>query len=90
VPANYLPDFIAVLETGLTLLTEIKGRYADDADLKAKAAQRWVAAVNRTREYGTWRYLVITDPPKLMQELDGLGGPSLRGLVVRSYSTQGL
>jgi type III restriction enzyme len=74
VPANYLPDFIVVLETGLTLLTEVKGRYADDADLKAKAAQRWVAAVNRTREYGTWRYLVITDPPKLMQELDKLAG----------------
>jgi len=74
VPANYYPDFIAVLESGLTLLIEIKGRYADDADLKAKAAERWVAAVNRTRAYGTWGYLVITDPPKLMQELDNLAG----------------
>ncbi len=88
VPANYLPDFIAVLDNGLTLLIEIKGRYADDADLKAKAAQRWVAALNRSGENGTWRYLVITDPPRLMQELDVLGGPSLRGMVVRSYSTQ--
>ena len=67
-----LPDFIAVLATGLTLLIEIKGRYADDADLKAKAAQRWVAAVNRCGECGTWRYLVITEPPKLMLELDQL------------------
>ena len=74
VPANYLPDFIAVLACGLILLIEIKGQYADDADVKAKAAERWVAAVNRTGEYGTWRYLVITDPPKLMQELDGLAG----------------
>jgi hypothetical protein len=39
---HYYPDFIAVLTTGLTLLIEIKGRYADDADRKAKAAQRWV------------------------------------------------
>lgn len=74
VSAHYYPDFIAVLTTGLTLLIEIKGRYADDADLKAKAAQRWVAAVNRCGDYGTWQYLVITDPPKLMLELDQLTG----------------
>lgn len=84
VPAHYYPDFIAVLTTGLTLLIEIKGRYADDADLKAKAAQRWVAAVNRCGEYGTWRYLVITDPPKLMLELDQLTGgtPEAKELVL--------
>jgi type III restriction enzyme len=74
VPAHYYPDFIAVLMTGLTLLIEIKGQYDDAADLKAKAAQRWVAAVNRCGEYGTWRYLVIMDPPKLMLELDKLVG----------------
>jgi hypothetical protein len=74
VPAHYYPDFIAVLATGLTLLIEIKGRYADDADLKARAAQRWVAAVNRCGEHGSWRYLVITEPPKLMLELDRLTG----------------
>ena len=84
VPAHYYPDFIAVLTTGLTLLIEIKGRYADDADLKAKAAQRWVAAVNRCGEYGTWRYLVITEPPKLMLELDQLTGgtPEAKELVL--------
>lgn len=42
-----LPDFIAVLVVGLILLIEIKGQYGDDADLKAKAAERWVATVNR-------------------------------------------
>lgn len=84
VPAHYYPDFIAVLATGLTLLIEIKGRYADDADLKARAAQRWVAAVNRCGEHGSWRYLVIAEPPKLMLELDRLTGSTreAKGLVL--------
>jgi type III restriction enzyme len=74
VPANYIPDFIAVLVAGLILLIEIKGQYGDDADLKTKAAQRWVAAVNRAGGHGTWRYLVVTDPPALTQVLDRLAG----------------
>ncbi|HYN78199.1 MAG TPA: hypothetical protein VES73_10455, partial [Lamprocystis sp. (in: g-proteobacteria)] len=74
VPTSYIPDFIAVLVAGLILLIEIKGQYGDDADLKAKAAQRWVAAVNRAGGHGTWRYLVVTDPPALTQELDRLAG----------------
>jgi type III restriction enzyme len=61
-----------VLVAGLILLIEIKGQYGDDADLKAKAAERWVAAVNRAGGFGTWRYLVVTDPPALMKVLDGL------------------
>ncbi|HYN76280.1 MAG TPA: hydrolase, partial [Lamprocystis sp. (in: g-proteobacteria)] len=78
VPASYLPDFIAVLSLdhmgGLTLLIEIKGRYGDDADLKAKAAQRWVEAVNRIGGFGTWQYWVVTDPPTLMKRLDEASG----------------
>jgi type III restriction enzyme len=72
VPASYIPDFIAVLVAGLILLIEIKGQYGDDADIKAKAAERWVAAVNRAGGHGTWRYLVVTDPPALMRVLDEL------------------
>jgi type III restriction enzyme len=78
VPAVYIPDFIVVLQLAdgreLILLIEIKGQYADDADLKAKAAGRWVAAVNRTGDWGTWRYLVVTDPPAVIKELDALVG----------------
>ena len=74
VPASYLPDFIAVLLCGLILLIEIKGQYGDDADLKAKAAQRWVAAVNRAGGFGTWAYHVVTDPPALGKLLDELSG----------------
>jgi type III restriction enzyme len=74
VPASYLPDFIAVLLSGLIFLIEIKGQYGDDADLKAKAAQRWVEAVNRAGGFGTWEYRVVTDPPALMKLLDELSG----------------
>jgi hypothetical protein len=51
--ARYIPDFIAVLENGLQLIIEIKGQYSDDADIKAKAAERWVSAMNHLGDYGT-------------------------------------
>lgn len=72
VPSSYLPDFVAVLMQRLNLLIEVKGQYGDDADLKAKAAERWVAAVNRVGGFGTWRYLVVKDPPALTKALDDL------------------
>lgn len=78
VPTVYIPDFIVVLRTAdgreLIVLIEIKGQYGDDADLKAKAAERWVAAVNRTGDWGTWRYLVVRDPPAVLKALDALAG----------------
>lgn len=72
VPARYFPDFIVVLHNGLHLIVEVKGRYDDAADAKAKAAERWLKAVNRLRDHGTWDYLVIEDPPVLGKELDRL------------------
>lgn len=65
IPARYIPDFISVLDIGLTLIIETKGRYGDDADLKAKAAERWVNAVNEEGNWGLWRYVVVTDPSEL-------------------------
>ncbi|MCG6942237.1 MAG: hypothetical protein LJE69_13420 [Thiohalocapsa sp.] len=72
VPASHLPDFIAVLLAGLRLLIEIKGQYGDDADLKAKAARRWTAAVTGHGGFDTWQYVVIQDPPALTRLLDEL------------------
>jgi type III restriction enzyme len=68
--ARYIPDFIAVLENGLQLIIEIKGQYSDDADIKAKAAERWVSAMNHLGDYGRWAYLVVEDPPALTPMLD--------------------
>jgi type III restriction enzyme len=71
VPARYIPDFIALLDIGLTLVIETKGQYTDDADLKAKAAERWVNAVNEDGNWEFWRYVVVKDPTKLPKLLDG-------------------
>jgi hypothetical protein len=42
IQARYIPDFVVVLDNGLQLIVEVKGQYDDDADVKAKAAERWV------------------------------------------------
>jgi type III restriction enzyme len=68
--ARYVPDFIAVTDSGLNLIIEIKGEMKDKADVKAKAAERWVSAVNRLGEHGTWRYLLVTDPGRLGDDLN--------------------
>lgn len=47
------------------MIVEIKGQLTDDADVKSKAAQRWVNAVNRLGQHGTWHYLLVTDPGAL-------------------------
>ena len=52
----------------VVVIAESKGRFADDAD--AKAAQRWVNAVNHLGQPGAWRYLLVTDPGKLGLALD--------------------
>lgn len=38
--------------------------------MTAKAAERWASAVNRLGEHGIWRYLLITDPGRLGDELN--------------------
>ena len=69
-PAKYIPDFIAVTDNETNVIVEIKGQVTDGADAKAKAAQRWVDAVNRLGQHKTWRYLLVTDPGRLGQLLN--------------------
>ena len=75
-PARYVPDFLVVTDSGQTVIVEIKGQVTDSADAKAKAAQRWVAAVNRLGTHGNWHYLLVTDPGRLGQMLNGFTGVS--------------
>lgn len=70
VPARYFPDFIAVTDSGQNVIVEIKGQLTDNADVKAKAAQRWASAVNALGEHGQWAYLLVTDPGKLAELLN--------------------
>ena len=58
-PHEYIPDFVIRL-TGADdqfLILETKG-HDDLADVKAQAAQRWVAAVNAAKFLGTWRFVM--------------------------------
>ncbi|WP_443971313.1 BPTD_3080 family restriction endonuclease [Sphingobium sp. CR28] len=70
VPARYIPDFIAMTDKGLKVIVEIKGQVTDSADAKAKAAERWAAAVNRLGQYGGWHYLMVTDPGRMAEEIN--------------------
>ena len=74
-PAKYLPDFIVVTDTDDHIIVEIKGQVTDSADAKAKAAERWAAAVTRLGQYGRWHYLLVTDPGRV-------------GKLIDSYCTQ--
>ncbi len=73
-PAKYVPDFILKTNSGENVVVEIKGQVTDSADAKAKAAERWVAAVNRLGDYGRWRYLLVTDPSRLVVMLNDVCG----------------
>lgn len=70
VPARYIPDFIVVTDKGVNVIVEIKGQVTDSADVKAKAAIRWVGGVNRLGTCGEWAYLFVTDPGRVAEELN--------------------
>lgn len=74
--ARYIPDFLVVTQSGARLIIEIKGQMDDAARLKAKAAERWCAAVNRLEQYGQWRYLLVMDPDDLWTLLNEITGLS--------------
>jgi len=58
-PHDYLPDFIMRLKTDppVHLILETKG-YDPLEEVKAAAAQRWVAAVNADGTFGQWSYAI--------------------------------
>jgi type III restriction enzyme len=83
IPAQYFPDFIAVLRNDVHLVLETKGRYTDDADLKARAAERWVAAVNRDGRFGRWSYRMAGHPGDVLKMLEEVSAePAPRELVM--------
>jgi type III restriction enzyme len=58
---EYVPDFLVRLDNGMTLILEAKGGRDEKAEVKAQAAERWVAAVNADGRYGEWRYAICRD-----------------------------
>ena len=72
-PHDYVPDFIVRLEGGGHLMVETKG-FDDLAEMKAAAAQRWVAAVNADGGFGEWRYGMARRVEEVRRLLDTLSG----------------
>lgn len=72
--SRYIPDFIVVTDRDENVIVEIKGQVTDDADAKAKAAERWVEAVNRLGEHGVWKYLLVEDPGRLGIQMNAFTG----------------
>jgi type III restriction enzyme len=72
---DYLPDFIVRLRTDpvIHLLVETKG-YDELAEVKAAAAERWVAAVNADGQHGTWKYALARSVPQVRAILDSVAG----------------
>ena len=48
------------LDNGVHLILETKGHDPLE-EVKAQAAERWVAAVNADGTYGEWRYAIVHD-----------------------------
>ena len=42
------------------------------AEVKEQAARRWCAAVNATREFGHWDYVLAMNVGDLVKYLDGI------------------
>ncbi|MDQ3419005.1 MAG: DEAD/DEAH box helicase family protein [Acidobacteriota bacterium] len=72
---DYVPDFIIRLKTEPVthLILETKG-FDNLAEIKAAAAQRWVAAVNADGQFGTWRYEMARAMPRVRAILDECAG----------------
>jgi type III restriction enzyme len=59
-PHDYTPDFIVRLKSAdeRYLIIETKG-FDPLREIKAQAAQRWVAAVNNDGAFGQWNYSIV-------------------------------
>ena len=69
-PHDYIPDFIVRLQGGGHLVLETKG-FDDLAEVKAAAAERWVAAVNADGQFGQWRYAMARKVHEVRRVLAG-------------------
>ena len=69
---TYRPDFVAHLDSGVSLVLEGKGKEGDADKAKNHALKRWVKAVNRNGKYGIWHSGVIYWSDNLLAKLDGI------------------
>jgi type III restriction enzyme len=70
-PHDYVPDFIIRLKAKVLpfLILETKG-FDELAEVKQKAAERWVRAVNADGKYGQWFYTMVGHPGRVRAAID--------------------
>ncbi len=74
---DYYPDFLAVLDNGVTAVIEVKGAEEEEAGRKQKALDEWVDAVNNDGGYGAWVNCgMVRNSAGLKDVLDGAGSDS--------------
>jgi type III restriction enzyme len=66
-PRRYYPDFILRLSSGKYVVVETKGDNNLLAQIKRKALQGWIKAVNSLGNWGDWYEVLSTHP----QDLEG-------------------
>jgi len=71
-PKRYYPDFVARLTNGAHVVIETKGQKDKSAQIKRKALQGWVKAVNSMGTWGKWYEVLSTHPGDLEGLLKGL------------------
>ena len=65
----FLPDFLVRLQSGVTIILEVKGFVSDQDEAKFQAAKRWVSAVNNWGRMGRWVFHATKDPNQVATEL---------------------
>jgi hypothetical protein len=69
---EYVPDFLVRLDNGVILVLETKGGRDERAEIKPKAAERWVAALNADGGYGEWRFAISRDMNLIPQVIESV------------------
>lgn len=59
---NFIPDYLIRLNSGQTLVLEVKGQDSDQNRAKRAAMQTWIQAVNEQGSFGQWCFEVVFDP----------------------------
>jgi type III restriction enzyme len=78
---DYIPDFIIRLKTPdkAHLILETKG-YDPLTEVKAGAAERWVAAVNADGTYGKWVYRIARKPEEVRKMISDVCGELVKAV----------
>ncbi len=65
---NYYPDFLITLDNKKTLVLETKGQLNEEVEVKRKALEEWIRAVNATKKFGIWE----SDISYSIKDVDGI------------------